>query len=345
VPQPTAAAPKPTAAPAAPASAFRGQNLFGYGIQVTGGDPAGEVADIKALGFNWVKIQVPWKDFEPSKGNIQMGGVDNFVNTMAGNGIKVLLSIVKAPDWARRQYGNPGEGPPDNMQDAADFMGAVAGRYCGKGVEAIEVWNEHNLDVEWHDKRGLSAPLYMDMLKKAYVSIKAKCPTMIVVSGAPTPNGMNNATAIDDVAFLLQLYQNGLKDYCDAVGAHPSGFRSPPETQPGSLGPYADHRSFFFRGTMDSYRAVMVQFGDANKQIWATEFGWPVGTGGGAHPAGQYNNPNDVASYYVRAYQWAKQQGWVGVMFAWQLDFSGGEVGAFRIKGTPTEAALKGMQK
>ncbi len=354
-PRPTAAAPvapvapaatKPPAGPAAPASNFRGKNLFDYGIQVNGGDPNGEAADIKAMGFRWVKIQLPWKDGEPQKGNLTLGSYDNFVGTMNSNGIKVLLSIVKAPDWSRRQNATPGEGPPDNMQDAADFMGAVAGRYCGR-VGAIEVWNEANLDVEWHDKRGLSAALYMDMLKRSYAAIKAKCPDIVVVSGASTPNGMNSATAIDDVTYLHQMYQNGLKDYSDAIGAHPSGFRTPPEvawTGVG-LGSFADHRSFLFRGTMDAYRAVMVQYGDGNKQIWATEFGWPVGTGGGAHPAGQFNSAEAVAKYYAGAYQWAKSAGWVGVMFAWQLDFSGGEVGAFRIKGSPAFDALKNMPK
>ncbi len=353
VPPPVAAAPRPTSAPAAPAavaappSAFRGKNMFGYGIQVNGSDPGGEAGDIKGMGFNWVKIQMPWKDVESGKGNYNWTNYDNFVNTMAGNGIKVLLSIVKAPDWSRRTNATPGEGPPDNMQDAADFMGAAAGRYCGK-VDAIEVWNEENLDVEWHDKRGLSAALYMDMLKRAYKDIKAKCPGIAVISGAPTPNGVNNSTAIDDVAFMHQLYQNGLKDYSDGIGVHPSGFRSPPDVTmatPGAVKDYANHRSFFFRETMESYRAVMVQYGDKDKQLWPTEFGWPIGTGGGAHPAGQYNNAGDVANYYAKAYQLAKQWGWVGGMFAWQLDFSGGEVGAFRIKGSATQGTLAGMPK
>jgi len=347
-------APRPTAVPAAPkapavSSNFRGKNLFGYGIQVNGSDPAVEAADLKALGFGWVKIQLPWKDGEPNKGNYTLGGYDNFVNIMGSNGIKVLLSIVKAPRWSRTVNYSSGshgdEGPPDNMQDAADFMIHVAGRYCGKGVEAIEVWNEANLDVEWHDKRGISAALYMDMLKRSYTGIKAACPNIVVVAQASTPNGLNSPTAIDDVVYLQQMYQHGLRDYSDAIGAHPSGFRSPPDIAPDNLGSYADHRSFFFRGTMDAYRAVMVQNGDANKQIWPTEFGWPVGTGGGAHPAGQFNNAEIAGDYYVRAYQWSKAQGWVGAMFAWQLDFSGGEVGAFRIKGAPAFGKLASMPK
>lgn len=338
---------RPTTAPrpvAAPPSQFAGKNLFGYGIQVQGGDPAGEAGDIKGLGFGWVKIQVVWRELETSKGNINWGGLDNFVGAMNGSGIKVLLSVVKAPDWSRTQNKTPGEGPPDNMQDAADFMGAAAARYCNKGVGAIEVWNEENLDVEWHDKRGLTAAIYMDMLKRARNSIRTSCPDIIVVSGAPTPNGLNSGTAIDDVVFLQQLYANGLKDNSDAIGVHPSGFRSPPDatmSTPGAVQDYANHRSFFFRMTLESYRQVMVQNGDGNKQLWPTEFGWPVGTGGGAHPAGQYNSATDVANYYKRAYELGKQWGWVGVMFAWQLDFSGGEVGAFRIKGSPTYGALQ----
>lgn len=320
---------------------------FGYGMQVQGGDPGGEAADLKSVGFNWVKIQVPWQDFESSKGVANLSSIDNFVNIMSGNGIKVLLSIVKAPSWSRPQYATPGNGPPDNMQDAADFMSGVAAMYCGK-VGAIEVWNEENLDVEWHDKRGVSAALYMEMLKKAYPAIKAKCPSMIVISGAPTPTGGGGSTAIDDVEYLRQLYANGLKNYSDGVGAHPSGFRSSPEctmSNAACRGPYADHRSFFFRDTMESYHAVMAQFGDGGKQIWATEFGWPVGTGGGAHPAGQYNTADQVAGYYARAFQWGKSQSWVGPMFAWCWDFSGGEVGAFRIKGSPAENALRTMPK
>ena len=187
------------------------------------------------------------------------------------------------------------------------------------------------------------------MLKRSYGAIKAACPSIVVVAGAPTPTGGGGSTAIEDNVYITQLYNNGLRNYCDAVGAHPSGFRSSPlvtMTTPGALGPYADHHSFFFQETMRIYRAVMVQNSDSDKQIWATEFGWPVGTGGGAHPAGQFNNANDVANYYPQAFQWAKQQGWAGPMFAWQWDFGrGGEVGAFAIKGSPTEGKLRDMAK
>ena len=67
--QPAAAAPKPAAQPASsypPAGGY-----FGYGMQsqVYGGADLGFInSTSQSMGFNWTKYQVPWKDFEGSKG-------------------------------------------------------------------------------------------------------------------------------------------------------------------------------------------------------------------------------------------------------------------------------------
>ncbi len=373
-PKPTAAAPAgdnnpapaPTkAAPPPPPSGgnFAGKNLFAYGIQLdwTNKDRDGELNQVQSMGFNWVKIQVRWCDMEGSKGNADLGSTDDFVGKANARGIKVIFSVVCAPAWSRSDGGAGGSGPPDNMNDAADFMTGLAARYCGKGLGAIEVWNEHNLLTEWHGKP-LSAPLYMDMLKAAYPRIKAACPEIVVVSGAPTPTGWNDGVvAIDDAQFLEDMYKNGLKENSDAIGAHPSGFNVPALCNimdPACNRPEASfrapfdsrHHSWGFLGTMLTYRNIMVKYGDGNKQVWPTEFGWPIHTGGSCgggpcHPAGADNSPSQAAQWYVEAYQWAKQQGWVGVMTAWQLDFDRGELDAFRIAGQPAFDALAAMPK
>ena len=48
---------------------------------------------------NWVKFQVPWKDFEGTKGS--NGFPDGWVNEATADGLNIMASIVKAPDWAR----------------------------------------------------------------------------------------------------------------------------------------------------------------------------------------------------------------------------------------------------
>lgn len=362
-PQPAA---QPTAKPPAPVGGgnFKGQNLFSYGMQLdwTNKDRDAELSQVTNIGFRWAKIQVRWCDMEGGgKGQADLGSTDDFIAKAGAHGVKVIFSVVCAPSWSRSDGGAGGSGPPDNMQDAADFMGGLAAKYCNTALGAIEVWNEHNLLTEWHGKP-LSAPLYMDMLKRSYGAIKAACPGIVVVSGAPTPTGWNDGVvATDDAVFLEQMYQNGLKDASDAIGAHPSGFNVPALCNimdPACNRPEASfrapfdsrHHSWGFLGTMTTYRNIMVKYGDGNKQIWPTEFGWPIHTGGDCgggpcHAAGADNSPEQAAQWYVEAYQWAKQQGWVGVMTAWQLDFDRGELDAFRILGKPAYDALGAMPK
>ena len=138
------AAPKAAAkAPAAPRPAPPG--FFGYGIQIDPwGDRGAAIGAVKGLGFNWVKFQLPWKDFEGG-GPGARNWPDDIVGDLNGNGLNILASIVKAPNWARP--GNTDlavEGPPADPGAYASFVGEFAARYCGR-VQAIEVWNEQNL--------------------------------------------------------------------------------------------------------------------------------------------------------------------------------------------------------
>lgn len=356
VPQPTRAAPAPVAAgPSFPPAG--GRYGFDYGVQaqVYGGADLGFVVNAtRGMGFNWVKFQVPWKDFEGSKGAYGWGGMDYIVDTLAGGGLKILASIVKAPNWARPPNTDLSvEGPPANNQDFADFVGAYAERYKGR-VQAIEVWNEQNLWYEWGGEP-LDVDRYVDLLCRSYRAIKAADPNMVVVAGALTPTGVNDGRiAIDDVVYLQRMYAAGAKNCFDVMGAHPSGYNNPPDAKMGYTDPaepsFKNHPSFFFRETMERYRAVMVANGDAGKRIWPTEFGWASES----HPVPGYeyardNTLEEQAQFFVRAYQMMKSWGWVGPAFLWNLNFHitnpGTELAAFGIAGRPAYSALQNMPK
>jgi len=378
-PTPTLAPPTPTPAPtstpqpvqqqAAPTPPPQVQSAVGnlpfdYGIQVDPrGNKAANIGHVQNLGFRWIKLQMPWKDVEPSPGNYQWGTWDDVIGAYSGAGIKVLLSIPKAPTWARP----PGtdmsvEGPPADYATFARFLGEVAKRYQGR-VQAIEVWNEQNL---WYEGGGSPMPpdQYVAMLSAAYQAIKAADPAMIVVSGAPTPAGDVGGKAIDDINYLNAMYAAGLKNVSDAIGAHPSGYNCPATgdwqtvTDPTATsfrGPFDNrHHSWCFRGTMEGYRNVMVNNGDSAKTIWPTEFGWAVS----ANPQAGYeyardNTLEEQAKWIVEAYQQAKQWGWVGSMFLWNLDYgvtaAGTELANFALLTpagpVPAYAGLAGMPK
>ncbi len=356
-PQPAAAA----ALPAAPAPS--GGGYFGYGIQI---DPAGDrgaaVAAIKGMDFNWVKFQLPWKDFEGG-GPGQRNWPDDVIHDLHSGGLNILASIVKAPNWARPANTDFSvEGPPADPGTYASFVGEFAARYCGR-VQAIEVWNEQNLDYEW-GREPLDPARYVRLLAAAYGAIKRACPGIVVVSGALTPTGAPEPVAMDDFVYLERMYQAGLRNYADAIGAHPSGFNVAPDIPGGGpacdfirsqgslyIGPCnSPHHSWSFRSTMEGYRNIMVRYGDAHKRIWPTEFGWASGWTG--HPGYEYAQDNTLeeqAQWTVRAYQIMRGWGFVGPAFLWNLNYNvtqpRSEMAQWGIIGRPAYDALRGMSK
>lgn len=370
-PTPPPARPAQPAEPAQPAQpqtsappppAVKPVNVpFGYGIQADPrGDVAANIGSLQALGFNWVKFQMAWKDVESQPNDFSWAMWDQIISAYSANGIKVLLSIPKAPDWARPPGDDRSvEGPPADPAEYAEFVAMVADRYRGR-VQAIEIWNEQNL---WYEAGGvgrINAADYVNLLQQSYRAIKATNEDMIVVSGALTPAGNVGDFAKDDVEYLQQMYQFGAKGYFDALGAHPSGYNCPAgadwrtvldPTAMNFRGTFDNrHHSWCFRGTMESYREVMVANGDGDKAIIPTEFGWAVS--GNPRPGYEYakdNTPEEQAQWTVEAYQQAKAWGWVGPMFLWNLDYgvtaAGTELAAFGILNTPAFNALANMPK
>jgi hypothetical protein len=350
-----AAPPLPKAAPKAAAPATAG--YFGYGIQIDPWADRGKaIGQVHQLGFNWVKFQLPWKDFEGTQG--QKNFPDDIVNDLNGNGLNILASIVKSPNWARPANTDFGvEGPPADPATYASYVGEFARRYCGR-VQAVEVWNEQNLHYEWGNEP-LDPNRYVQLLAAAYRAIKGACPQMVVVSGALTPTGAPAPWAIDDFTYLERMYRAGLRNYSDAIGAHPSGFNVGPDVtwqgacdfikSQGSsyVGPCnTPHHSWSFRSTMEGYRNIMTKYGDARKRLWPTEFGWASGWSGNAgYEYANDNSAEEQAAWTVRAYEMMRNWGFVGPAFLWNLNYTHGELGQWRIENRPAFGALAGMPK
>jgi len=338
---------------------------FAYGVQahMWDGDMGPIVSAVHNMGFSWVKQQIRWTTMEPEPGNYQWGETNRIVDGLTANGLRSMFSVIAAPEWARPPDTDFGvEGPPADPQDFADFLGALAAQYKGR-VKAYEVWNEQNLHYEWGNEE-LDPARYVTLLKLAYVAIKTADPDAVVISGALTPTGAPQPWAIDDYQYLEAMYENGLKDACDAIGAHPSGYNVPPEAdwqtwqRSGLLfqGPVNNrHHSFSFKATMEGYRNIMLQYDDGDKTIWPTEFGWassPLPSQGYEYAAD--NSLEQQAAYTVQAYQMGKAWGWVGTMILWNLNFKvvapGSEKAQWGIVdanwgGLPVYHALSAMPK
>jgi LysM repeat protein len=304
---------------------------FAYGIEVhlPNQDMPQVILGADELGMQWAKQRIEWALYEPTAGAINWEPLDAMVDAMDTAGLNILLSVTSAPDWARDT--NQEAGPPTDYSTYANFIGALAERYAGR-VDAYEIWSEPNIRQAWNTSRGISAASYVEMLRLAYTAIKTADPDAVVVTGGLAPTGVNDPTsAIDDRLYLTQMYQAGVTDWADAIGAHPFGWANPPDsvccqTNRPQISGWDDHASFFFRQTLEDYRAIMMQNGDTGRFIWATEFGWGSNDGLNVQPPVSteyvtFTSMDEQAQYTTRAFQIGSELGYVGPMFLYNLNF------------------------
>jgi hypothetical protein len=219
-------------------------------------------------------------------------------------------------------------GPPDNYQDYADFVGAFVTRYSSTSsigrVNAVQMWNEQNLNIEWGGAaiNQQQAAEYVKLLKAGYEAAKAADPSVTVVTGGVAQTGTDNDQARPDDTYVQWMYDAGAKPYFDVLGAHGHGYKAPPTVSPdeAEANPsYGGHRFFVFRRVEDM-RKIMEANGDGNKQIWLLEFGWTSDT---VHEAYAWHrvSEDEKGDNLVGAYQWAAKNWapWIGVMCLWTM--------------------------
>jgi len=114
----------------------------------------------------------------------------------------------------------------------ADFVGRIA----ALGPDAIQVWNEQNLDREWPNGK-IDPAAYVEMLRQAYEAIKAADPEVFVITGAPAPTGAEGAFGLaavwNDDRYYQGMANAGAADYADCIGVHYNEGIIPPQQQGG----------------------------------------------------------------------------------------------------------------
>ncbi len=286
------------------------------------------------LHVGWIKVQFPWDEMEPDGSgsqSVHWRELELYMQDALQYGFQVMVSVTKAPDWARPT--NQDNGPPSDPQYLANFLTHVLSRF-GPAIDAIEIWNEPNLLREW-----TGAPMngaeYMRLFDAGYQAITTwsrdnNHPIRVVTAGlAPTGN---SEWSVDDRVFLQQMYQAGLARYSDvAVGIHPYGWGNAPDTHccnPVDGRNWDDDPHFFFLDNIETYRQIMVNAGHSGAQLWATEFGWATYDGFGyppPQPFFDYLNENLQAHYTIKALDIIQNSGnypYVGTMILWNLNFA-----------------------
>lgn len=284
------------------------------------------VSDIRV---DWIKLQAAWNWLQPD--NPQQFD-QNFrlfqlhVQEAKKRGYKVMLSIAKAPNWARNANRNE-DGPPDNFNQFNDFLRFLLDR-VGSDVDAIEVWNEPNLMREWTGSQPFTGTAYMEMFRGAYNTIRSYSSDITIITAGLAPTGNTPNVSVDDREYLQQMYNAGLAQYQDIViGVHPYSWGNPPDfvccNNVDNQG-WDDRPQFFFQNNIQDTRSILARNGH-NVPMWVTEFGWATWADYPSQPPDvwmTYNNPTDQMNYTLRAFEIAQDSPDIGLMILWNLNFA-----------------------
>ena len=254
--------------------------------------------------MTWVKRQVVWHGNEPAS-NFQ-----HLIDGAHGSGFRVLLSVIGEKNQIA---GNPG----GFYQNYANFLAGLA----RGGADAIEVWNEMNIDREWPSGQ-ISGANYVGMLSAAYNAIKSANSGTMVISGAPAPTGFFQGCGpggSDDDCYMQQMAAAGAANYMDCVGIHYNAGIVPPDWTSGAPVGSAGHYSWYLPRMMTLYRSFF-----PSKPLCFTEIGYLTGEGIGSLPGGfawaAGNTLAEQAAWLAGAVHRTRGSGYVRLMIVWNVD-------------------------
>ena len=278
---------------------------LGY-IDISGFNYGGQTHDfmnpdrMRQSGMTWVKFQLKWRsDSQPSE-------INEKLQRAKAAGFNVLVSVT-------------GDPYPESIDYAAfvQFMGGLAA--LSPAPDAIEVWNEMNIDFEW-PVGSIDPALYTEqMLKPSYEAIKAANPDIMVISGAPAPTGFDNGTN----AWANSRYMNGMVDagaalYLDCIGVHFNEGATPPAASSGH--PAGEYFGWYFLPSMQN---AFFAFG-GGKPLCITELGYLSGEGYGGLPgnfwwAGETTSA-EQAQWLYESLGLAYQSGYIELAIIFNVD-------------------------
>jgi LysM repeat protein len=284
----------PTPAPGTGAAAFE------IGGQIQGGLTANSDAVMKSAKMTWVKRQFASGD----------ANAVAFIGEAKGAGYKVMLSIV---------------GDKNRVLEPAyqDEYAAFVANLARSGADAIQVWNEMNIDREWPQGQ-INPASYVQLLQKAHTAIKAANPNTLVITGAPAPTGAEGAFGLarvwNDDRYYNGMAAAGAARFADCIGVHYNeGIVSPTATSGDPRGDNYPTRYF-----LTMLQRALAPF--PGKQACFSELGYLSPEGYGPLPANFAWAANTTAQrqaqFLGEAVRVARNTNRVRLLIVFNIDFT-----------------------
>lgn len=289
-----------------PASAARGvpgSPEFGVGatLRLNGAGVSDGLKLAGNLKLDWVSIPISWNDLQPKVGKApDWSGLDSAVALASQNGLAVMISINRAPEWAITSKG------PDASK-TADLAVALTQRYAGT-LQAIEIFPGANLKDNWGAKP--SPKQYLRLFETVQKQLTSSGSPVLLVAGGLTPLAPDSTSGMNDLNFLQGLYDSGARASVSVISLRLNNTTGeplkPPSGDPRTLRHYED------------VRAVMLQNGHASGLLWITRLNAPNGKIDENDK--KYIEPVAQADWLARALLQARSQLYIGVVFIQYLN-------------------------
>ncbi len=274
---------------------------FGYGGHVTGLDD-NSVNYMRIAGMSWAKFQVRYTQ------GADPNAVAGLINDTHAKGFRILLGVVGLP----YELNNGGY-----FEAYAGYVGGLA----ALGADAIEVWNEPNLDREWLFGQ-IDPVMYTNLLAQSYNAIKSRNSNTYVISAALAPTGAEAAfpgAVVNDNSYLAGMVNAGALNYMDCVGAHYNEGIVPPTWNSGD--PRSEYYTRYYNGMVDTYWGIV----GGRRPLCFTELGYLTPEGFGPLP-GNFSWASNVtvaqqASWLDQVMSMAARSGRVRIVIIWNINF------------------------
>ena len=286
----------------APVAGSGATGSFELGGHINGLGP-NAVTAMQQAGMNWAKVQIRLPD--------NLGAAQGIISDAKGKGFKILLGVV----------GNREALAADPTAYIATFSQQL-GQIAAMGPDAIEVWNEQNIDREWPAGQ-VSGANYTSLLASSFNAIKSANPGVMVISGALAPTGFFGtagctAQGCNDDVFMQQMAQAGAGQFMDCLGLHYNEGIVSPTTNSGD--PRGEYPTYYFSSMLNRGSSLF-----PGKPVCFTELGYLSPEGLGALPAAFAWASNTSlaqhASWLAGAASAAAQTGRVRLMIVWNVNF------------------------
>lgn len=202
------------------------RGIFGINL---GNQESNRLADVSALGIEWVRADVPWESVEAEQGAFTWKGLDAAIIDAEREKIRLELVINHPPGWAWSQ--------PDRgfTRAAGEFANRLVNRYkpsgelarqqgwTSFGVTVWSVFNEPNLPGYGWGEKGDDArallPRYVATLGAVNRGVReADGAASIVLGGLSSRDDV----AVEEV--LQTIAARGASECFDVIAFHPYGY-------------------------------------------------------------------------------------------------------------------------